>query len=534
MKIRELSWSNYRRLPDGRIEARDHLILVGHNDSGKSSVLRALYLCLQMPHFQLAASISARDFTQPTLPLKLSVVLTGIEDEDRSAFPDEISLADGETLTVSLEVTLDPVDPDQKVVKRFFPDSGHTRAPSRQQIEAIGFAYVPPVRSLLRELGSASGGAVNSLLSGLDLAADAEALKTAADQYRHTLAESHALQAFRSEMSDALSSAFPTPISFDDIQVVSEGELLNDPLSGVTITLKEGDRDVPLAEQSDGIRALSVLTLLGLSHKAARIFGVDEPETHLHPTAQRALARSMRRAGGQRALVTHSASIVSQMNPLDIVAFRGDRTVHQLPFGAPIAELDSTVRHWSSHLIEPLTARSVLLVEGVSDRIVVERVAELIGKDLDQLGVARFELDGSGLFPLAYRLFGPPGFDLRLVGLLDEDAREAAAKEVGIPPPDLEAQGYVVCDPDLEGVYIDGLGVDVVLAMLLSSPTFNRDSLLRTCQAKGISDITRDQLWHYCRHKKRKTLAALAVASALDSVQAQLIEPIIRLLNLTP
>jgi AAA ATPase-like protein len=55
MRIREVSWSNYRRLPDGHIVVRDHLILVGPNDSGKSSVLRALHLCLGMPQPQLAA-----------------------------------------------------------------------------------------------------------------------------------------------------------------------------------------------------------------------------------------------------------------------------------------------------------------------------------------------------------------------------------------------------------------------------------------------------------------------------------------------
>ncbi|MDA8331276.1 MAG: AAA family ATPase [Candidatus Dormibacteraeota bacterium] len=533
MRVRSLSWANYRRLPDGHIEARNHLVLVGPNDSGKSSVLRAIYLCLGMPHVQLPASISARDFTDPAIPLRLSVALDGIEPEDRSAFPDEISLGDGETLRISIEATLDPGDPDVKVVRRFFPDSGHMRAPSRQQLEAIGFAYVPPVRSLLRELGSASGGAVRSLLSGLDLGADADALKAAAEQYQATLADSRALKEFRNEMSAALSAALPTPISSDELKVISEGDLLNDPLSGVTITLREADRDIPLAEQSDGIRALSVLTLLGISHKTARIFGVDEPETHLHPAAQRALARTMGMSSSQRVLVTHSASIVSQMHPLDIVAFRSDRTAHQLPIDAPIADLDATVRHWSTRLLEPLTARCILLLEGAADRILVERVAELAGWDLDRLGVARVELDGSGSFANAYRLFGPPGFDVRLVGLGDQDARAAWASAVGANPADLEAHGYVVCDPDLEGMYIEHLGGEAVIAMLLASPTVTEHSLLLACHAANLSDITNAQLADYCRGRRRKTQAALAVAHALDETQARALSPLIKLLSLT-
>lgn len=277
---------------------------------------------------------------------------------------------------------------------------------------------------------------------------------------------------------------------------------------------------------------MSVLTLLGLSHKTARIIGIDEPETHLHPTAQRALARSLRKGTGQQVLVTHSASIVGEMNPLDIVTFRADRQVHQLPLDAPIAEMDATVRHWSSQLIEPLTARRVLLVEGVSDRILVERVAELVGPDHDRAGVAIFELNGSGSFPNAYKIFGPSGFDLPLVGLLDEDAREAWAEEIGVDSADLQAHGYVVCDPDLEGVYIDTLGPDVVVSMLLASPTLTKQSLLKSCGVADAGDVTRDRLWTYCRANKRKVQAALAVARAIDEAQAKSITPITEILEL--
>ena len=151
----------------------------------------------------------------------------------------------------------------------------------------------------------------------------------------------------------------------------AESELAGDPLASVTVTVADGDYSAPIWEQSDGIRALSVLSLLGLSQRTASIVGVDEPELHLHSTAQRVIAANLRERPGQRVLATHSPAIVGEMDPLDIVTMRDDRRPHQLPAGADIAEPYASSRHWSHKLIEPLTARRVLLVEGPSDRILV-------------------------------------------------------------------------------------------------------------------------------------------------------------------
>ena len=470
-------------------------------------------MCLGMAHGQVNAAITARDFTDQLEPIVITVTLDGIADDDRAAFPDEITVGPPERLIIQLRAELDAADPDQVGVRRTFPDSGHNRAPTKQQLEVIGFEYVPAARSLLRELGGGSGGVVGSLLSGLDLSADTQAFQAAADQYRAALDGSDALGNFRRELAKSLTSALPTVIADEDVRVVSEAEALDDPLTGVTVTINEDGRDVPLAEQSDGIRALSVLTLLSMSHKAAKIVAVDEPETHLHPTAQRSISATLRTSSGQRVLVTHSAAVLREMSPMDVVAFRADRQTRQLAPGAAVATTAATVRHWTSNLIEPLTARRVLVVEGVADRILVERAAELARINLNRLGVALLELGGARLFRVAWQLFGSTGFDVPMYGLLDEDARGEWAGILGIDPADLEAAGYQVCTPDLEGLYIDTLGVAVVVGMLLASPLITEASILRSCGVSNIGDITRDQLLAYCGHKKHKVAAALAVSA---------------------
>lgn len=524
MKVRRISWCNFRRLPDGQIDVRNHLVLVGPNDTGKSSVVRAVNLCIGMSHASVASAVSARDFTDPAMPLVLTVVLDGIADDDRAAFPDEIDVGPPEVLRVQVEATIDPADQELVSVRRHFPDAGHGKAPTREQLTALAFRWVPAARSLQRELGGGSGSVVRSLLSGLDLTADAAALEGAAAGFAAALQGSTVLDQFRSDVAEALSDAMPGTVSATDVRIVAEAELMDDPLSGVTVTLRDGTHDVPIAEQSDGIRAVAVLSLLAMSHATAKVVAVDEPETHLHPAAQRSVAKSLSADGGQRILATHSPAVVSKVDPLDLVAFRPDRTAHQLPLGHSVTSYESIARHWSNRLIEPLTARSILAVEGPSDRIMAERVAELTGVDLDRSGVAVFDLDGAKLFPFAYDVFGPAGFNLRLTGMVDEDHRDKWAGAVGVEPADLESAGYVVCDPDLEGIYIDTLGVPTVISMLIASPQLSERSLLQSCTVATAADVTRDLLWTYC--KNRKVAAALAVASELTAAQAASLAPL--------
>jgi len=108
---------------------------------------------------------------------------------------------------------------------------------------------------------------------------------------------------------------------------------------------------------------------------------------------------------------------------------------------------------------------AVVLVEGVSDRLALEALAERRGRDLDAEGVSIAPIGGSKNVGRFLDRFGPRGADLRLAGLCDvaeeDDYRrglERACLGCGLTRAQMGSLGFFVCVADLEDELIRSLG----------------------------------------------------------------------------
>jgi hypothetical protein len=111
----------------------------------------------------------------------------------------------------------------------------------------------------------------------------------------------------------------------------------------------------------------------------------------------------------------------------------------------------------------------VVLVEGISDRIAVETVAERLGRDLAAGGVEVVAMGGAqaiGGFLQRFR-------GLRLAGLCDAGEErefrrglERAGLGSNLDRAEMEALGFYVCEPDLEAELIRALGAERVLEVV--------------------------------------------------------------------
>src|SRR5687768_14641426 len=114
---------------------------------------------------------------------------------------------------------------------------------------------------------------------------------------------------------------------------------------------------------------------------------------------------------------------------------------------------------------EARSARTVVLVEGVSDQRALEALAALRGRDLAAEGVSIVSMGGAHQIRRFLEQYGPHGLDVRLAGLCDvgeegvfRRALERAGFGSNLTRADMERLGFYVCVVDLEDELIRSLG----------------------------------------------------------------------------
>ena len=119
----------------------------------------------------------------------------------------------------------------------------------------------------------------------------------------------------------------------------------------------------------------------------------------------------------------------------------------------------------AAHIADDVHA--VVLVEGLSDRVAIEALAERRGRDLAAEGVSVVPIGGAQAIRRALDLYGPPGLGLALAGLCDVGEErsfrrglEHAGLGTELSRDAMERLGFYVCEADLEDELIRALGAE--------------------------------------------------------------------------
>lgn len=529
MRLARVKIGNHSRLADLDTEVRDHLVLVGANDVGKSSLLRCLDLVLGASTAQLYSQISGEDFRDTGQPLVIEVLIEGFSADDKALYPDEINVdvATGATsMTVQLSAMID--DSETVTIERRALGSGTTRQLSRDQVNGLGWKFLSATNQT-RDLRDDRKSPLDEILQAVDLGSEKADFEAIATSLATKLGDSTVLGTLRTDLAGQLSKALPEAVGKDDLSFVPGAAADNDVLSDVRLRVSKAGVPHDLSAQSDGTRALFAMAFYDLMSVGANVVGIDEPEVHLHPTSQRSLARLLKSNPNQKVIATHSSDIVSAFDADSIVVVRHGGQVVQPTAGFLSADEKLVVRWWVRDRLEPLTSRRVVAVEGPSDRIIIERAADVTDRNLDRLGVSLVEAGSKTAMPAVEKLFGTTGFGVPLSQLVDADAEASTAKRLGVATADLPQHSIWVSRADLEDEYVQAIGASAVWAALNVSSLFSANQLSH-CVPSGNGGVHTDaDIAAFCR--KHKVEAAIVAATLLTDASARNISSIESLLT---
>ena len=179
--------------------------------------------------------------------------------------------------------------------------------------------------------------------------------------------------------------------------------------------------------------------------------------------------------------------------------------------------------------------RTVVLVEGVSDRLALEALAGRHGRDLQADGVSIVPMGGAQAIGRFVDRFGPRGLDVGLAGLCDAGeerdftrALERAGLGADLTRADLERLGFFVCVTDLEDELIRALGTAAVEAVVEAPGDLGPFRTLQK-QPAWLGRPAEEQLRRFMGSGgRRKTRYACFLVEALDL--ARVPRPLERLL----
>lgn len=299
------------------------------------------------------------------------------------------------------------------------PVAAHDRA-------RIHVHYVPATRDPVRQIKQVSGSMLHSLLRAVEWSDNVkQTVIDSSDAIRTAVGEAAGVRTITSVVETCWRELHHDQ-TLANVTIRPVANRIEDLIAQVEASFSPtpGGREQGVDKLSDGQKSLFYLALTAMvfemHRKLARnedhglsderltppvltVIAVEEPENHISPfylgRVIALLAKIAKEESGQIVLTSHSASILSRIEPEAIRYLRLDRhsrvtTARQLTLPDAADERGKFIREAVRAHPEIYFARFVVLGEGASEEVVLPRIAQALGVEIDPNFVAMVPLGG--------------------------------------------------------------------------------------------------------------------------------------------
>lgn len=435
MILKTFCIENFRGIAKLTLELDRTTVLIGENNSGKTSVLEALHTCMNRGLSRRATPFSEYDFhlatedAEPADALPIVLTLTFEEskadewpDELVQAFPNAIQTLDDDRQRLSFRVTAkyDKVTRDFAVEWSFLDKVGSPLPTAKQAKLVTDLQQLAPVFLLTAVRDASQHFQSKSALWGSftknpQISDEKQKeIEEQIEQINQSVLDSH--KPFEVIKDRIAQTGKLVPLANKDlVSVEAAPARIFDMLARTQVKLGSltGAR-LPIAQHGAGTQSLAVLFLFeaflqcrladAYDKHSEPILALEEPEAHLHPSAIRALWSTLDKLAGQKIIATHSGDLLAAV-PLKAIRRLARRNgkvevLRVLDATLDARELQKVTYHIRAKRGALLFARCWLLVEGETEFTMLPELARALGQDFDLAGVCCVEFAQCGLKPL--------------------------------------------------------------------------------------------------------------------------------------
>lgn len=417
--IERIYIKNFRSIKELTIDPQGLCALIGANSTGKTNVLKALEILLGET-YPTERAFTKDDFynreTNSTItiqvwfkePLNRCRLKSCSTNTSESCSPASFKLTHTKDESISFGATKFLV----------LDENGNEYWGSGSARDQLCFVYIPSDRSLEKQMTVSQWTLLGKILRKIDenfrKKEPGQAMNPLEEQFRSAM--EHPRSILESDFDDKLDykkfkAAF-TDICKDYAKGLAHGFSLDleiyDPLfyyKTIQIIGREDMGSFNVSELGSGVQNLVLLSLFRTYAKIMKnkvVFAIEEPEIYLYPQAQRqlfkcflALSYPEEGEGTQIFYTTHNPNFVdaSRANEVEMLRKKEDGT-YKLEKDSAItaaslrAERFKIYTHFNTERNELFFARKTVLVEGDSDKILVNTLCERWGIDVDKEGIS--------------------------------------------------------------------------------------------------------------------------------------------------
>lgn len=538
MKLSDFSVVNYRSITTARkIKTNNMTVLVGKNNEGKSNILRALTLAMDIMKIYSKDPRSLQIAVRPYLkdhyswekdyPISLQEKNpNGWSSIDLNFELDEQDILAIRSMTgirlsgcIPVRVSTNGAAAKIDIPKRgtaAFADADNKKKIIEYVCFKIDFNFIPAVRTeydALRVVDSL----IEKSLETLDTNPDYINAMNKIEELQQGI-----LDGISNQIIDPLQEFLPT---VRNVQIHIQNERRRIAMRRNTEIIIDDGTPTPIQQKGDGIKSLTALAILNIPARVDRVsvVAIEEPESHLHPESARQLYDTIMSLSQthQIVLTTHSPLFVNRTNfKENIIVNDGKAT--------PVKKIKEIRDVLGIHISDNLTnAEHVLIVEGEDDKIALEKLLPSMSTKIKRaIQNGTFIIDyigGAGNLP--YKLSFYRNLQCKYHVLLDNDdaGRHAGSEAERQGLLDVKNVTYVICNgspnAEIEDCYnksvyenaiLNEFGVNINVAEFRGNKKWS-DRIAGCFLSQG-------KLWNDAMEKRVKLVVANEISEEVDTV----------------